>query len=424
MKVTLIVPKSSFLLEPLTFPPLGPLFISSYLKAHGHEVSVYDDSEACATKRGEGIKKISEADIIGITGTTPQFKEMEEWVYLIKTRFGNKTLVAGGPHASCDPKSCLEVGFDYVVVGDGEQAFLEILKNGASSPIIHAPITELDPLPFPDRRAIDIKRYKYKIDGLEATSMITARGCPFNCAFCCHWPGYRMVRFRSPKNVVDEIKQVQTEYGFQAYMFWDDEFNLKRERTLVLCQALKPLNIKWRCFIRADLFDVKLAEAMKEAGCVEVGCGVESGSQSILNNIHKGTTVYQNTEARRICKEKGIRFKAFLILGLPGEDVESVNATRAWLRRNEPDDFDVTVFTPYPGSPVWEKPERYDIRFDKGAIRESLYSESYYKGPPKSWVSTKALSAEQIIRLRDEIEDEFNRKFRSRWLWERGSSNV
>lgn len=418
MKVALIVPLSPFLFKPLTFPPLGPLYISAYLKAHGYEVSVYVDSEPHATKRLEAFRKVAEADIIGITGTTPQLKEMDGWAYLVKSKFRNKTLVAGGPHASCDPKSCLEAGFNYVVIGDGEQAFLEILKHGSPSPIVSAPFKDLDSLPFPDREAIDIKRYKYKIDGLEATSMITTRGCPFQCAFCCHWPGYRMVRFRSPEKVVEEVNHVRTNYGYEAFMFWDDEFNLNRKRTFKLCEALKPLNIKFRCFIRADLFDRKLGEAMEGAGCVEVGCGVESGSQRILNNIHKGTTVHQNSEARRICKELDIRFKAFLILGLPGENLESVNATREWVRRNEPDDFDVTIFTPYPGSPIWEKPELYNIRFNKDAMRENFYSQSFYKGPPKSWVSTKSLSANELVRHRDQIEDEFNRKIRSRWLWE------
>lgn len=158
---------------------------------------------------------------------------------------------------------------------------------------------------------------------------------------------------------------------------------------------------------------------MKEAGCVEVGCGVESGSQRILDSIHKGTTVEQNTEARKVCRDLDIRFKAFTILGLPGENDESVNQTREWLRKNEPDDFDVTIFMPYPGSPIWENPENYDIQFDKDAIKKGFYDETFYKGPPKSLVRTSMLSAEDIVRLRDEIEDEFNRRVRSRWLWRR-----
>jgi len=427
MKVTLIIPPSPFLLNPLTFPPLGPLYLSAYLKKSGHKVVVHDYSDT-AVRRGETWDEVEKSQIVGITGTTPQFKEMVHILNWIKKHaYGEgKWFVAGGPHASCDPQSCLKAGFNTVVVGDGELIFNSLLRYKAMggsaafamSETFYEPVKDLDSLPFPDRDAVNIRRYRYKIDGLDATSLITMRGCPFQCAFCCHWLGYRQVRFRSPKNVIAEIKLLQEKYGYSAFMVWDDEFNLNRERTLKLCEELSPLNIKFRCFIRADLFDLKLGIRMKEAGCVEVGCGVESGSQRILNKIGKKTIVEQNTQARNICRKLGIRFKAFTIVGLPGEDEISIYETREWLRKNEPDDFDVAINTPYPGSPQWEHPQNYDIIFDKEVMRKSLYDGSYYKGPPKSLVSTSNLSAERIVQLRDEIEDEFNRKFRSRWLWE------
>jgi len=418
VKVAILIPPSSFLLDPLTFPPLGPLYLSAYLKKCGHKVVVHDYMEN-AVRRVETWDEVEKSEVIGITGTTPQFKEMVRILNWIKKHddYGVKKFVAGGAHASCDPQSCLNMGFDTVVVGDGELAFNYILKHKVRG-FFDLTVKDLDCLPFPDRDAINIRRYKYQIDKLEATSIITTRGCPFQCAFCCHWLGYRQVRFRSAKNVVEEVKLLQEKYGYNAFMVWDDEFNLNRERTLNLCEELKPLKIKFRCFIRSDLFGMNLGKAMKEAGCVEVGCGVESGSQRILNKIGKKTTVEQNTEARAICRKLGIRFKSFIIIGLPGEDEVSVYETREWLRKNEPDDFDVTINTPYPGSLQWEHPQNYDIVFDKEAIRKSLYNGSYYKGPPQSPVSTSNLSAERIVQLRDEIEDEFNRRFRSRWLWE------
>jgi len=423
VKIALLITPSPFLLEPLTFPPLGPLYLSAYLKKCGHNVVVHDYMDS-AVRRGETWDEVERSQVIGITGTTPQFKEMVHILNWIKKHeYGtNKRFIAGGPHASCDPQSCLEAGFDAVIVGDGEFAVAHYLESPtlrAMGGIMDYHVKNLDILPFPDRDAIDIRRYHYKIDGSDATSLITTRGCPFQCAFCCHWLGYRQVRFRSPKNVVEEIKLLQEKYGYNAFMVWDDEFNLSRERTLQLCEELSPLNIKFRCFIRSDLLDLKLGVRMKEAGCVEVGCGVESGSQRILNKIGKKTTVEQNTEARNICRRLGIRFKAFTIIGLPGEDEISVYETKQWLRKNEPDDFDVTINTPYPGSLQWDHPKNYDIVFDKEAMRKSLYDGSYYKGPPKSLVATSNLSAERIVQLRDEIEDEFNRRFRSRWLWER-----
>jgi len=417
MKVAILIPPSPFLYEPLTFVPLGPLYLSAYLKRQGHKVVVYDCDDYKMRMQSKKWAVVEKADVIGITGTTPQFREMVRFLQWCKRHEVGKWFVAGGPHASCDPRSCVDAGFDSVIVGDGEYTFEAILKNKTRF-ISSYPIENINALPFPDWSAVNIRNYHYKIDGSEAMSMITQRGCSYACAFCCHWNGYRKVRFRSPENVVEEIELVRGLYGYEAFMFWDDEFNLNRKRTLELCAALKPLQIKFRCFIRANLFDSEVAYAMKEAGCVEVGCGVESGSQKILDIIGKMTTVEENTEARKICRMLGIRFKAFTIIGLPGEDEKSVAETREWLRKNEPDDFDVTINTPYPGSPQWEQQEKYDLRFDKEAMRKSLYDGSYYKGPAKSFVSTSSLSAERIVQLRDEIEDEFNRKIRSRWLYE------
>jgi len=425
LKVALLIPPSPFLYEPLTFVPLGPLYLSAYLKRQGHDVVVYDYNDYQMRMKSKKWDDVEKADVIGITGTTPQFKDIVHFLTHIKRRdYGkNKWFVAGGPHASCDPKSCLEAGFDSIVVGDGEYAFEDVLKNKTKHIFSH-PIENIDMLPFPDWSALNIKNYHYKIDGLESMSMITQRGCPYACAFCCHWEGYRKVRFRSPNNVSEEIETLRKLYGYEAFMFWDDEFNLNRKRTLELCSELRPLEIKFRCFIRANLFDSEVGCAMKEAGCVEVGCGVESGSQQILDIIGKQTTVEENTEARKICRFLDIRFKAFTIVGLPSETEESVAETREWLRKNEPDDFDVTINTPYPGSPQWEHSEKYDLIFDKESLRRTLYDGSYYKGPAKSLVATSKLSAERIVQLRDEIEDEFNRKIRSRWLYEKEKGKV
>lgn len=420
MKVALIVPRSPFLFDPLTFPPLGIMYLSSYLKQRGHTVTVYDYNDFDELLHRERWANVVVADAVGITGVTPQFKDMVQ--LLGWARYGSenrKYVVAGGPHASCDPDSCLGAGFDCAVIGDGEYAFERAITEHLVGKHF-APVENLDMLPFPDREAIDIKKYHYQIDGVPATSIITQRGCPYQCAFCCHWQGYRKVRFRSPENVVAEIEYLKKFHGYHAFMFWDDEFNLNRNRTIELCEALKPMKVKWRCFIRADLFDAELADTMNDGGCVEVGCGVESGSQRILNNINKQVTVEQTSRARKIAKVAGIRFKAFLMIANSGDDEETVEETRDWLRKNEPDDFDITINTPYPGSPEWEHPENYDLIFDKNQLKQRFYEGLFYKGPQESPVRTKALSEERIVQLRDEIEDEFHRKTKSRDLWTKG----
>jgi anaerobic magnesium-protoporphyrin IX monomethyl ester cyclase len=424
MKVSLLVPPSPFLFEPMTFPPLGVMYLSAYLKQHGHDVIVYDYNDP---NSGKGKwPSVEQSEIICFTGTTPQFSEIVNLHKTLKTTLADKLWIIGGPHASVDSESCLKAGFDGVVIGDGEIALHRIIQRKIERGQFFGklkfflPVMNLDLLPFPDWSAVDLKKYHYKIDCEEATSMITQRGCPYSCAFCCHWQGYRETRYRSPQNVVSEIQALQNSYGYRAFMFWDDEFNLNQIRTIKLCEALKPLQIKFRCFIRANLFDERLAQAMRDGGCVEVGCGVESGSQRILDNNNKQTTVEQCTRARQICREHNIRFKAFIIVGLSGDDDGSISETKEWLRKNEPDDFDVTINTPYPGSPEWEHPENYDLIFNKEKMRKQLYRGTFYKGPSKSPVATKALSARRLVEIRDEIEDEFNRKVKSRDLWKKG----
>ena len=137
MKVAILVPPSPFLYEPLTFVPLGPLYLSAYLKRQGHEIVVYDYND----QRGRfdyKWNKIEKADFIGITGTTPQFKDMVKILDFIKQHDyeKNKLFIVGGPHASVDPKSCLDAGFHTVIVGDGEYAFEDVLKNKTKIPAL------------------------------------------------------------------------------------------------------------------------------------------------------------------------------------------------------------------------------------------------------------------------------------------------
>jgi len=176
--------------------------------------------------------------------------------------------------------------------------------------------------------------------------------------------------------VYEEACQIR-ELGFCAIMYFDDTFIINKERLFEICDLLAPLSMHWRCFIRADLIGPAMLHAMRRAGCVEVGIGIESGSQKILDIIKKGTTVEQNRNVVRWCKEVGITVKAFIILGLPGEDHETVGETRHWILENRPDKLDLVFYTPYPRTPITLEPERYDIFF-----ADTDFSQCFYKSRP------------------------------------------
>jgi len=261
-------------------------------------------------------------------------------------------------------------------------------------------IKDIDTIPYPDRRLIDIKSYHYQIDGEEATTIMTSRGCPYDCAFCQHpWHGVRM---HSAEYITDELKYLRNDLGYKAVMFFDDIFTLKKKRLCKVAKALKTLSMIYRCFIRSDIVDRNTLKLLRETGCREVGFGAESGSQEILNTISKHNTVDRNTWLVEECRRLGIRTKAFLMVGLPGESNESCQATYDWIKEVAPDSWDITIYQPYKGSPISNNPLEYDIKIDY-----HRYSDMWYKGKPgryHSCVATSRLSSNEIVAWRSRIE--------------------
>jgi len=209
-----------------------------------------------------------------------------------------------------------------------------------------------------------------------------------------------MVTYRSAEDVAAEARCVKS-MGWDAVMFYDDIFTLNVPRLREICKLLQPIDLWWRCFIRADRCSKDLLCTMADAGCVQVLCGVESGSQAILDNINKGTTVRQNTDVLQWAREAGVSFKALVIMGLPGETEETMEETKVWILENQPERLDIVTYLPFPGTPITDNPGTYDITWD-----EAPPEDWWYKGPReanKCLVSTSALSAERIAEKRLEI---------------------
>jgi len=418
--IALIIPNAPFLADPLSFPHLGILYVSASLKRAGYKPKVYD------LTGGAKLPKIN-TDVVGITASSPLFHSAINIMNEIKQYNRDALFVIGGPHATVAHETCVHAGFDVTIAGEGEDAIVEVVRAFEDGwekvpPVIMAsPINPLDKLPYPDRDAIDMSKYHYYLYGKKLTNIQTQRGCSYGCAFCCgrDVQSYRWARQRSVENVRGEIKLLKEKYGVGALMFFDDEFNLNKKHALEMCQMLKEEDVIWRCMIRSNLFDEELAKAMADAGCKETGCGVETGSPTIKKNISKGATIEQDFKARELCKKYDIKFKCFIVVGLPGENHQTFNETREWIRRAQPDNFDYTILMPYPGSPIWNHQERYDIQFDKDEIIKSHFDDTFYKGETpsgvKSFVSTSALSREEIVRLRMELEKEFPRMISTPW---------
>ncbi|GAH81749.1 unnamed protein product, partial [marine sediment metagenome] len=148
-------------------------------------------------------------------------------------------------------------------------------------------------------------------------------------------------------------------------------------------------------------------KVMAKSGCKEIGIGVETGSQKILDIVNKGTTVEQNTKTIELARQYGVRSKAFIIVGLPSESKETIAETEQFIEKTKPDDIDATIYVPYPNTPIINNPEKYDIKFNESDLKKA-----WFKGVPgkySSMISTSNLSAEEIVEARDRIEKRFKR---------------
>lgn len=403
--VLLIAPDSPFLVDSRTFPPLGLLYLGAALEAHGHKVTVVDLAMDMPLAGHS-------PDLIGIMCLTPHFPQMPALMRELRALYGDTPIAVGGPHFSTVPEDGARIGANVTVKGDGEDMICEIASgNWRRGEVKSSPggITDVNQYPHPARQLLPVRDYRYAIASEAATTAITQRGCPYECTFCCHWEGYRRVRLRHTDNIVSEVQEIKR-LGFGGVQFYDDELNINHKRTLELCDAIKGEHIKWRAFIKANLFNEEQARAFAGSGCWELCTGVESGSDQILRTIRKRSTVADNTNARRLCRDHGIRFKAFCMVGHPGETMATALATRDWLIAEAPDEFNLSLYTPYLGTPVFDSPDAFDLQFDK---LDYSQSEFFYRGKPGEYqahASTSALSGEELARLRDEIENEVREK--------------
>jgi len=371
MNICLIRCSSPFLIDDKVFPPLGLMAVGTVINNCGHEVHIHD---------GPVSSIPMDYNVYGLGPTTPEYPEALNILRHIKQDNTKAKVVLGGPHAN---DNCRNDGFDNVITGN----------IGDENLII-------------DRSLLDIKGYKYFINDRLTTTLVTTVGCPYKCAFCSK--NYSKVKFKSAEKVIEEIEMLHFQFDYNALMFFDDTFILNRKRVEKICKRLKELGIIWRCFVRADLVikhGNELLDIMADSGCVEIGMGIESGSDIILRNINKGETVQDIKLAIKMIREKGIRVKGFIIVGLPGESEQTLGETRTFLDAIQLDDVDFTVFRPYPGSHIYSNKERYDIQWS-----DIDDSKMFYKGKAGEYhsiVSTSGLSSDAIVMARESMEGDY-----------------
>ncbi len=453
MKVCLVIPNSPFLLDEKVFPSLGVLKVAAALEQARVDVTVLDLSgvadEVTAT---QAYLRQSDADVFGITATMPQLPAAMRVAQTIRHERPAARLILGGPHPTLVYSSAkqeakngtvgrgtrmwqeLQAMADVVVAGDGEKAIFEALRTDAATVIdaeqpkssLFLTKADLNEAPLPARHLLDLKSYHYAIDGEPAQSLIAQLGCPMSCSFCGgrSSPFLRRVRTRSTPEVIREMRHLFDTYGTKGFMFFDDELNVNKqfpELLMAMIQLQQELGVAFRLrgFLKSELLTEAQVALMFEAGFRQVPIGFESGSDRMLLNMRKGATVAENTRCVEILHAHGIQVKALMSLGHPGESPETVAATRDWLLAVQPDDFDLTVITPYPGTPYFDEATRsvdgtYTYRPKSGdALHmqdvDQLTDVAFYKGMPGSYqafVWTDDLSRADMVASRDRVEAE------------------
>lgn len=356
------------------FPPLGLGYIAAYLKRHDVSVNIVDCTFLDMKQAIDRIRR-SKPDIIGLQTMFSMKEKTTEFAHIL--RKDCEFLVAGGPLTTSNPEQFLQ-DFDVIVLGEGEQTMLELaqaVQNGDSLEkvpgIIYksgkqlkhtAPrgfIQDLDALPFPARDLFEndaYKRYYKHRFGYTTTSTLTSRGCPFQCDFCSRPVFGNTFRTRSASNIVDEVEEVQT-FGYERIWFADDCFTLDRTRLLTICNELikRRIGMGWECLSRVDTVDTEIAQKMKQAGCIRVYFGIESGNNTILKIMKKHATIEQAQKAVSVFKKAGVQTGAFFILGYPGENQQTILDTVNFASSLPLDYLSFTFPYPIPGTPLYNR---------------------------------------------------------------------
>jgi anaerobic magnesium-protoporphyrin IX monomethyl ester cyclase len=456
--VCLITPPSVFLLDERVFMSLGILRVAAALEQQGIGVEMLDLSGVANFQdAARDHASASRAGIFGITATSPQMPAALRVRDAIREARPDARIILGGPHVTLvnAARKKLNQGahsrasraferlassFDVLVAGDGEDAIFQAIGPDAPKLVDaddpHSPMfltsNRLETLPWPARHLVDASSYHYSIDGVRAMSLICQLGCPFGCRFCGgrESPSLRRVRLRSAESIVAELSHLHTTYGVTGFMLYDDELNVNPKMTdlmRAIARRARDLGVEFRLrgFIKAELFTDEQAEAMYEAGFRWILTGFESGSPRILRNINKRATLEDNTRCVEIAHRHGMKVKALMSAGHPGESEETVRETYQWLLDARPDDFDMTIISVYPGTPYYDQAVRDPSRDDVWVYTvndDRLYSyeldfttvADYYKGDPEggytSYVYTDYLKAKDLVVLRNFVESDVRHK--------------
>ena len=339
--------------------PMGLVYIGTYLKNNGVDVTIID-SNFCDPLQ---VVLKGKFDVLGISAMTVHYGRAVKLATQIKAK-RNLPIIIGGVHISTLPVS-MQPCFDAAIIGEGEKMFLAMVKHGITKGILPGePIENLDDLPQPDWSLVDKRYFAYNPDstfgrfGISG-NILTSRGCPYKCRFCSTTKFWNKLRFHSSGYVVDMVDNLVKNYNANLIQIWDDLFTINIPRLVEIKNKLKlPKNVSFNCQPRPNLITDRLCKVLKEMHVTTGIFGFESGSDKVLGYLKRNTvTVEDNKKAILMFKKHKIGVQGSVVFGSPGETLEDMYETLDFIDfcyKNKVERLWAFVLTPFPGTELWQ----------------------------------------------------------------------
>jgi radical SAM superfamily enzyme YgiQ (UPF0313 family) len=392
------------------YVPLGILYVSAYLEKNGFENQVFDSTFSSFGKLKATINEAA-PDIIGIyTNLMTKLNVLKIIRYIrSEKKLEGSKIVLGGPEVRNHAGEFLQHGADMLVIGEGEETMLQLVRQISSGGKISAVkgiawrnesavvfnqeqtlIKTVDELPFPARKKINLQQYfnAWKnAHGSSTISLSTMRGCPYTCKWCSRAVYGGTYRRRSAKMVVDEIISLQSEYSFDNIWFVDDVFTISHKWLKEFAHEIEMRGVKisYEIITRADRMNEEVIDLLVKSGCFRVWIGAESGSQDVIDAMDRRVEVKQVREMIRLARKKGLEAGTFIMLGYPGETQNDIKETVRHLDESSPDHFTITLAYPIKGTPLYAEtennfidPKQWEISTDRDIDFKRTYPRRYY----------------------------------------------
>ncbi len=417
-------------------PPIGLLYVAAAARDAGHEVTVLDAHLGDIDYRriALAVRELA-PEVVGIQTLTFTLLDVLGVVAAIKRQAPGVKLVLGGPHVWLYPEESARLpGVDYCLLGEGERTFPLLLRvlsgKGALAQVPGLAwlekdeyrftgypdlIANIDELSHPARELTPYHRYHSLIVSRRpVTLLITSRGCPYLCTYCYRPHLGKKFRARSAANVVDEIKECVT-MGIREFLFYDDTFDVERERVLEISRLLKKqaLDIGFDVRVRTDHMDEEVLKALKEAGCQRIHYGVEAADERTLRRLKKGIDLKRVPEIFELTHRLGLTTLAYFMIGSPGETREMIEGTIDYALRLDSDYVHFSVTTPFPGT------ELYATGLKEGIFKKDVWLD-FARRPrpdftPPLW--EEKLSGQELGELLSQAYRRFY--LRPAYMWKR-----